>query len=917
MDVKIASSMNHQAFGILEFDSLRALVQRRAQTDLGRARVDALQPLDDFEQLQRELRAVSEMIELRARGARLSFEGIADPTESISRLRIAGTALEPLAMLDVARLSERALDARSAINSEREACPTLFEIVAALVKELGNLAATITKKILPSGELDDRASPELAKIRRELAAARSRITRSLESLMRRYSEAIQEELVTVRNDRFVIPVRSDHQSRIKGVAHGSSSSGQTIFIEPLETIEANNELQNLREAEQREIAEILFGLSEQLRQQLPAIQAAAEAITELDFVNGKAAFGETFDCVVPEVTHSVGDEVGTGSGSDQVTEHRNYQSYPVATASGTDLVARDTLEFIEARHPLLEQSLRASGGSVVPVSLKLDPDHPVMVISGANAGGKTVVLKTAGLLSLMALSGLPVPAKAARVPFYQSVLADIGDQQSIAANLSTFTSHMSNIARMIELCDGSAASSSCHSLVLLDEAGTGTDPEEGSALGVAVVNHFKQGCAHVMATTHYSGLKMYAANEAGVLNASVEFDEKTLRPTYRLLVGLAGSSSGLEIARRFGIPNDVITSASEHVQQTSLDAFAYLRRIKRESEEAEALRRALEDERAAVADRFASLDVEFRRRESARQHEFEKELARSVSEFQNLSRELISKIEDRAARARVEREAESRAAELKREAQSAAKAMSDAARAQTRADLGKSKKAEENLPNQLRGVRVIRDGQVIADSTEPKAAPRVITADAAQPALNDDAQSLTRDIRVGDRVRLRTLGSTGIVDRIRGNQAELRVGSLHMRERLANLELIDDPSYRTASGSERGSSPTVREGALERLRKQAVTTELHLRPHDTQSKTGSELNLIGKKTDEAIDLVDKFLDQAFLSGATELRIIHGHGTGALRKAVTEFLSEHPHVERFAPAPQDQGGTGATIVTLRQ
>jgi DNA mismatch repair protein MutS2 len=540
----------------------------------------------------------------------------------------------------------------------------------------------------------------------------------------------------------------------------------------------------------------------------------------------------------------------------------------------------------------------------VPVSLKLDADHPVMVISGANAGGKTVVLKTAGLLSLMALSALPVPAKAARVPFYQSVLADIGDQQSIAANLSTFTSHMSNIARMIELCDGSAGYTSCHSLVLLDEAGTGTDPEEGSALGVAVVDHFKQRGAHVMATTHYSGLKMYAANEAGVLNASVEFDEKTLRPTYRLLVGLAGSSSGLEIARRFGIPHEVITSASEHVQQTSLDAFEYLRRIKRESEEAESLRRALEDERGAVADRFASLDVEFRRRESARQQEFEKELARAVSEFQNLSRELISKIEDRAARAKVEREAERRAAELKREAQTAAKAMSDAARAQTRADSGKSKKTEENLPNQLRGVRVIRDGQVVADSTEAKAPPRVITGDAPEPALKDHAHSVMRDIRVGDRVRLRTLGSTGIVDRIRGNQAELRVGSLHMREKLANLEIITEP----------GSSPTVREGALESLRKRAATTELHL---SDAVGTTSEVNLIGKKTDEAIDIIDKFLDQAFLSGAIELRIIHGHGTGALRKAVTEFLSEHPHVERFAPAPQDQGGTGATLVTLRQ
>src|SRR6185295_13688978 len=237
-----------------------------------------------------------------------------------------------------------------------------------------------------------------ASIRRDLASARSRITRSLESLMRRSSESIQEELVTVRNDRFVIPVLSDHQSRIKGVAHGASSSGATIFVEPLETIEANNELQNLREAEQREILEILFGLAEQLRQQLPAIQIAAEAITELDFVNAKAAFGETFDCVVPIVTEPRA--VASGSRDDAIGSID-----PVATAPGSDTTA--TLEFIDARHPLLEENLRATGGSVVPVSLKLDQDDPVMVISGANAGGKTVVLKTAGLLSLMALSGLP------------------------------------------------------------------------------------------------------------------------------------------------------------------------------------------------------------------------------------------------------------------------------------------------------------------------------------------------------------------------------------------------------------------------------------------------------------------------------------------------------------------------------
>src|SRR5438552_8713851 len=293
--------MDNQAFATLEFNSLRMLLQRGAQTKMGWARIDALGPLDEIKQLQRVLRETAEGVELRQRGGRLSVDGIADPGDSISRLRIEGTALDPLAILDLARLCEAAMGARATILAEREACPTLFEIVGTLPAELKHLVARMTRKILPSGELDDRASPELGRIRRQLASARSRITRSLESLMRRSSEAIQEELVTVRNDRFVIPVRSDHQGRIKGVAHGASSSGATIFVEPLETIDANNELQSLREAEQREIAEILFSLSEELRRELPTLELAAKAIAELDFIGAKSAFAETFDCVVPEV----------------------------------------------------------------------------------------------------------------------------------------------------------------------------------------------------------------------------------------------------------------------------------------------------------------------------------------------------------------------------------------------------------------------------------------------------------------------------------------------------------------------------------------------------------------------------------------------------------------------------------------
>ena len=582
--------MHDQAFAILEFDSLRTLVRRNAQTDMGRACIDALAPIDDAGELQSALDLAQECLELRNHGVRLSLDGVADPADSLSRLRIEGTALDPSALLGIGRLCERAMDARAVIHAEREAYPTLFAVVAALPRELSDLEALISKKILPSGEIDDRASPELARIRRELARLRTKIMHSLESLMRRVSEAIQDELVTVRNDRFVIPVRADHRGRVNGVAHGVSSSGATVFIEPLEAIEANNELQTLREDEEREIVNILFDLSERLRRELPGIEQAAAAIAELDFAGAKATFAERFNCVVPEVA-SEPRAVATGS-ENQVASYD-----PIATAPGSDTNA--TFELIDARHPLLEESLRAGGGSVVPVSFKLNSEKSTMIISGANAGGKTVVLKTAGLLSLMALSALPVPAREAHIPLYRSILADIGDHQSLTANLSTFTSHVANIARMIELCQTSASADISPAirpaLVLLDEVGTGTDPEEGSALGVAVVDHFKRAGAHVLATTHYAGLKMYAANEAGVLNASVEFDEKTLRPTYRLLVGIAGSSSGLEIAQRFGIPGKVINNATAQVQESSRNAAEYLHRIKREAEEAEALRRALED----------------------------------------------------------------------------------------------------------------------------------------------------------------------------------------------------------------------------------------------------------------------------------------------------------------------------------
>lgn len=823
--------MHDQAFNTLEYDQIRDLIRRGAQTPMGHARVTRLAPLDDRDELTSALSAVSECVRLRQRGGIWSFSELADPADALSRLQIEGTVLDPLDILVVARLCDAAMSARAAILEERDAAQVLWQTVDRLPRDLSSLSARIANKILPSGEVDDRASPELARIRHDIAKLRSSITRTLENLMRKSEAAVQDELVTVRNDRFVIPIKSDHRARIQGVAHGFSSSGATAFVEPMETVEANNELQTLREEEQREIHRILFGLTEELRQNLPSIRLAAEAVAELDFVNAKAVFYQQFDCVIPDINE----------GQDPV------------------------LEFVNARHPLLEENLRGSGNNVVPVSFRLDAQHDSMVISGANAGGKTVVLKTAGLLSLMGLSGIPVPAAEASIPFYRVVLADIGDHQSLAANLSTFTSHVANISRMLKLCESPA-------LVLLDEVGTGTDPEEGSALGVAVVDHFRKVCgAQVLATTHYSGLKMYAASEPGVLNASVEFDEKTLRPTYRLIVGVAGASSGLEIARRFGVPNPIVDQALSQVDESSRRAGEYLQRIKRESDEAVLLRQALEEERSAVAEKFAALERDAQKREREREATFRSRLEHASQEFETKSRELVAAIQDRAERLKVEREAQRRAAEFRREAKNVMAAS-----------------IETKDPAR---VRVVRHGQEISTQATPDA-----PSDAIFVTVRD------REIKVGDKVRLRSLGSVGVVEQIKHGEAEVRVKALRFREKLDALELVED-------------APQTPEQTRSARLQRAATTQVQ-RPKETLETSG-EINVIGQKTDEAVDIVDKFLDNAFMNSLSQIRIIHGHGTGALRRAIGEHLKQHPHVAKVLTAPAEQGGAGATIVELKQ
>lgn len=801
--------MQNYSYSTLEFEKLLLLVSRYAQTPMGIDRVADLRPLTSIRALERDLEAVSETILLNEeKQVSWYFSEFADPEDALAILKIQSATLEPLTLLELTKLCTQALFARSLISPEKESVPVLWQVVENLPKSLLEAVERINKKLLPSGEIDDSASPELAKLRREINAQRNRLTKSLEAVMRDSPTAVQDAIVTVRNDRFVIPVKADFRGKVGGVAHGFSSSGATVFIEPLESIEANNELQSLRGKEEREVARILFALTEDLREQLPAVETAIEAVTELDFIRAKVEFARKFNAIVPEISKD------------------------------------ETLEFIEARHPLLEENLRHTGNEIVPSSFGLSAENGIMIISGANAGGKTVVLKTAGLLAMMAISGLPVPAKAARIPFYRSILADIGDHQSLAANLSTFSSHMSNIAGMLRECTSP-------SLVLLDEVGTGTDPEEGSALGVAIVDHFRRKCnAQVMASTHYRGLKIYAATDESVINASVEFNEKTLQPTYKLLIGLAGASSGIEIASRFGILPDVIENARQNLDISAQEAENYLKRLQTETALAIDLRVALEEEREATALKYASLEIEAIKKEKKRQREFEKELAQTIEEFERQSKTFVQGIEDKALKTRLEKERQTRKAELNR--------------------------------------------AVISKVQSPR------SKGGMSQAPGPGAQVGVGPIAVGSKV-ITSFGNIGVVEKMDKEVAEVLVGGMRLREKIGNLQPVA------------GDEQTGGGGNLEKLQNQAKGSDVRLDVGDVSA----ELNLIGQTTAEAEYEIDRFLDESYLASLRSVRIIHGFGTGALKNFVHHFLKGHPHIERFAFAPQDQGGQGATIAELKQ
>ena len=804
--------MNPGTLRSLEFDRIVAAVADLAVTPTGHERLLGLEPLTDAARVVAAQKATTEGTRFLADYPGFPLRAPADLGAILDALAVEGRLLEAVRLLALADYLESIEHSRTAVRNAATMFPILRELVervASFKPEIGD----VRKKIDSSGEVNDHASAALAGIRERLRRQRAKLRTTLESFLRGRDTAkyLQEQVVTDRNGRYVLVVRSEHRSAIPGIVHGASASGASLYLEPLTTVEINNDIVALEEQEAEEVRRILLALTDQFRARPDDLRRTMEVATELDVIQARARFSLTVGGVEPTIA------------------------------------VDGTFELRGGRHPLLIPGVgsRESGAErsdPVPNDILLIPPTRVMVITGPNTGGKTVALKTAGLLALMAQGGLHIPAEqGSRVPVFRCVFADIGDEQSISASLSTFSGHIANVVSM-------ERNLSLPALVLLDEVGAGTDPVEGGALGIAVIDHFRRRGAHLIATTHYDALKSYASTTEGVTSAAFGFDPDSFAPTYRLVYGSPGRSLAIEIAARLGLPRPVIAAARENLSEEQKQLADHLARVDKELRAIEQQRRELSTQRAVVAD----AEKKLRGREA------------SVREREDtFRRRLDTKIDDQLRDARREID-----------------------------------KVIEDL--KARTPRLVNTGETGAARSEARAAVEEIVerigARTERPAKAGpyDSANFREEpigpIEAGSRVVVGGLGLEGTVIELRGKEAEVDVRGKRMRARVRDLRAI-------------GGTP--------------ASTRVNINV-DLQPREGSlsELNVIGQTVDEAIARLEKFLDESTLTDQRTIRIVHGHGTGQLRRAIAAFLKNHPLVAHYELAPQKEGGGGATIVELK-
>jgi DNA mismatch repair protein MutS2 len=796
--------MDAHALRTLEYDKIIARLARHTSFAAGRARALALEPSTDHREVvlrQRETAEARRLLALKPRTGLGGAHDVRPQAEKADR----GGILDPGELLDILTTLECARDLKYSIGKLAESLALLAEGVGA-IEPLTRIIDDIKRCINQRGEVTDQASPALGAIRREVRTLHERLQQRLQELLASNAAkgVVQEPIITLRDGRYVIPVKADMRGQLKGIVHDVSGSGATVWMEPLAVVELGNRWREAQLEEEREVERVLRRLSGEIGAEHAAITTNVEVLARIDVALAKVQFGDEIEA--PELPYE---------GEDQ--------SWIVEAPA--------QLHLLEARHPLLRKP-------VVPTTITAGGQYRVLLITGPNTGGKTVALKTAGLLSLMAQAGLPVPAdRGSRVPVFSQVFADIGDEQSIEQSLSTFSSHMTNIIRIVEAADA-------RSLVLLDELAAGTDPAEGAGLARAILLRLLELGAITVATTHHGELKAFAHSTEGVTNASVEFNVETLSPTYHLTIGLPGRSNALEIAQRLGMPREIIGDARESIAPEQRQVDELLSDIRRERESAVSARRAEETARREAEEIRAKLEERLEGVEDERERLIER------------------------AREEIERETERVKALL-------AQAERDAEAARLAAAERKLKQASEEARKAM-------------ERTAHSARPRKRETSRA----NVPAGPRPEEIRVGDMVWLRGVdrfGEAMSAPDARG-EVEIRLGPLKSRIKLTQVERVQRPAASQAHG--------------------VITADIAPPPD-----VGPELEVRGHTVDEALPVVERYLDDAYRASLPEVRIIHGKGTGTLRRVVREMLAKHPFVSSYEEAQREYGGEGVTIVKL--
>ena len=791
--------MENSSLKLLEYDEMKAIIGRQISSNLARRILDDLAPSTNATALNEAHRETAEAVNLLDEAAgqknvNIRFSGLPEIDQGLGRIGIEGASLDGKEIYDLLQWLDRAAELRSSISNAGDRFPLLAKRAGQLA-DLRSVLRSIAGKLHPNGTLTDHASVALERLRRGMERQRDQIQHSLEKFLRLHRDdgVLQDDFVTIRSDRFVIPLVAGQRAKIPGVIHAASGTGATLFVEPMETVALNNELVRLTDEEMRETHRILRELTETLREHSVAIRATVAAMAMLEFTFAKARFGKQFRCVVPTFG--------------------------------------ERLHLDAARHPLLEDVLRREGKSVVPVGFTMDRIRRTLLITGPNTGGKTVTMKTAGLLSLMAQSGIPVPCEAAEFPIFEKVLADIGDNQSIAESLSSFSSHVRQIGFMLN-------AATPDSLVLLDELGRATDPEEGGALGVAVLEKFREYGAFTLASTHLMPLKVWGATTEGIVQASMGFNEAEFTPTYILLTGAPGRSAGLAIASKLGLPKSLIERARQAMSTNERDIAGFLSELHRRLDEVKAKQLALTEERVRMERETLKQREELRKEGDAKRREMERKAEAALAAFEKQAKETLESIQQSGGTSR--------------------KAADIAVR--------KVIKAQTEFKMEVH--------QAVASPVAEKRAAIIV-----------DEGNRVRISGIREPARIRKLLPNGMVD--------VEIGIMKMRVPYSDItELLPDGP----TGPKLPSGVTFQAGPT----------------WDTVTK---EINIIGQRAEEACDAVEKFIDNASMASVDRVRIVHGHGMGILKRAVSELLKRSPLVTKHYPATPVEGGNGATIAEL--